>query len=207
MNSITRVGEKWMCRSLLVLTVLMAGLTVVPVASAQVGETPYIGEILAVPFNFAPKGWATCQGQLLAISQNTALFSLLGTYYGGNGVNTFALPDLRGRTPVGMGQGPGLSRYDIGQTGGEETVTLQVSQMPAHTHTAFGSLNAGTTATPTGAVWATQTRVYVYSSSQSTQMAPQALGPAGGSQPHDNMSPYLVLNYVIALNGIYPARQ
>jgi microcystin-dependent protein len=187
----------------LLLGLIVLGFIPQPV-EAQVGVTPNVGEILLVPYNFAPHGWAFCQGQLMSISQNTALFSLLGTLYGGDGSTTFALPDLRGRSPVGMGQGPGLQSYVIGQSGGEETVTLTLNQIPTHTHPAFGSKNTVTTASPTNAVWATETRLNIYSSSGGTTMAPSGL--AGGNQPHDNMSPYLTLNYVIALQGIYPSR-
>lgn len=171
---------------------------------AQVGGSPYIGEILLVPYNFAPAGWLLCQGQLLSISQNTALFSLLGTTYGGDGISNFALPDLRGRSPIGFGQGPGLQTYIEGQSGGEETVTLTLSQIPTHSHRAFGSTNVATTASPGNAVWATETRLNIYSSVGGTAMAPSSL--TGGNQPHDNMSPYLTLNYVIAVRGIFPPR-
>jgi microcystin-dependent protein len=188
---------------LLFLGVVVLGFSSQPV-EAQVGGGPYVGEILLVPYNFAPHGWALCQGQLMLISQNTALFSLLGTFYGGDGKTTFALPDLQGRSPIGFGQGPGLQNYAIGQSGGEETLTLTLNQIPTHRHTAFGSTNPVTTANPSNAVWATETRLNIYSSSGGTTMAPS--GPAGGNQPHDNMSPYLTLNYVIALQGIYPSR-
>ena len=171
---------------------------------AQVGGSPYLGEILLVPYNFAPTGWALCQGQLLSISQNTALFSLLGTTYGGDGRTNFALPDLRGRSPIGFGQGQGLQNYVQGQTGGEESVTLTLSQIPSHTHPAMGSANTATTANPGNAVWATESRLNIYSSGGGTAMAPS--GASGGNQPHDNMSPYLTLNYVIALQGIFPTR-
>ena len=188
---------------LLFLGLMVLGFSSQPV-EAQVGSEPNIGEILLVPYNFAPHGWALCQGQLLSISQNTALFSLLGTTYGGDGRVNFALPDLRGRSPIGFGQGPGLQNYEIGQIGGEETVTLTVNQIPSHSHTAFGSANTATTASPSGAIWATETRLKIYSSVGGTAMAPSS--STGGGQPHDNMSPYLTLNYVIALQGIFPSR-
>lgn len=173
--------------------------------TAQVGGSPYIGEILLVPYNFQPHGWLFCQGQLLAINQNQALFSLLGTTYGGDGQVNFALPDLRGRSPIGFGQGPGLQNYTQGQSGGEETVTLTLNQVPSHSHTAYGSANTATTASPGNAVWATETRLNIYSSGGGTAMAPS--GVSGGNQPHDNMSPYLTLNYIIAVQGIFPTRQ
>jgi len=208
MRTVKKIGESYMRRSLLALLGLMVGLSLAPAANAQIGTTPWIGEIMAVPFNFAPKGWALCAGQILPINQNTALFSLLGTTYGGNGTTNFALPDLRGRTPVSSGQGPGLSSYDLGGTGGVEQVTLTISQLPPHSHQAFGSTNVATTAAPAGDTWATQTRADLFSSSGGTAMAPQALAlaPTGGAQPHENRSPYLVMNYVIALQGIFPSR-
>ena len=181
-------------------------LPAVPRASAQVGGQPYVGEILLVTFNFAPKGWAECAGQLMSISQNTALFSLLGTTYGGDGKTNFALPDLRGRSAIGAGQGPGLALYDLGQTGGEETVTLLVSQMPAHTHTVIGSNNVATLAAPGGNLWAAQSLLNMYGTSSDSPMAPGAIGMTGGGLPHDNLSPYLTLNYIIALQGIFPPR-
>lgn len=199
----TALGGSEMRHSVVLLLGFMV-LGILQPVEAQVGVTPNIGEILLVPYNFAPRGWAFCQGQLISISQNTALFSLLGTTYGGDGRTTFALPDLRGRSPLGFGQGPGLQSYDIGQSGGEETVTLTLSQIPSHSHAAFGRTSTATTAIPSGAVWATETRLNIYSSSGGTAMAPS--GVIGGNQPHDNMSPYLTLNYVIALQGIFPPR-
>lgn len=194
-----------MQRCLVLLLAIMSLAAVVPVARAQVGGTPYIGEILLVPFNFPPKGWAFCSGQLLPINQNQALFSLLGTQFGGNGTTNFALPDLRGRSPIGAGQGPGLTPYVVGETGGQETVTLTVNQLPTHDHPAFGSANTATTTSPSGAVWATQTRLTIYSSTtDSTQMFPSGL--TGGNQAHDNRSPFLSLNYIISLQGIFPSQ-
>jgi|SRR5690554_1713876 len=177
---------------------------------------PFIGQIMMVGFNFAPKGWAFCDGRLLSIAQNTALFSLLGTTYGGDGVTTFALPDLRGRCAVGMGQGPGLSSYVQGQCAGTENVTLVQTQMPAHTHALMASTADGTTNIPTGAVIAANKipidrstvvdgNAFVQSN-PSTTMSPQSVGPSGGTQPHSNMQPYMAMNYVIALYGIYPSR-
>jgi len=181
--------------------------SLVPVASAQgAGAQPYLGEIIAVPYNFAPRGYMFCAGQLLAINQNQALFSLLGTTYGGNGQTTFALPDLRGRSAVSSGQGPGLAAKDLGERGGEESVTLLVSQMPAHTHSVQASSSTGSQASPVGNAWAAQSRSPIFSSSANTTMSPAATSNAGGSQPHDNRSPYLVMNYVIAVTGIFPSR-
>jgi microcystin-dependent protein len=199
-----RLGGKEMRRILVLMLVLAAALWAFP-ATAQVGETPFIGEILLVPYNFAPKGWAFCNGQLLPISQNTALFSLLGTTYGGNGITTFALPDLQGRSPIGAGQGPFLGDYFLGQSGGVEQVTLTVSQIPAHTHQVQASGNLGNAVNPN--LWAAQSSLLFYSDSAGTPMALGAVGPAGGAQPHNNLSPYLTLNYIIATTyGIYPPR-
>jgi len=165
---------------------------------------PFVGELRLVPFNFAPRGWAFCQGQVLPIAQNTALFSLLGTTYGGNGQTTFALPDLRGRVAMSPGQGPGLSNYDLGQVGGTEVVTLTQVQMPAHNHIASASNGAATGGRPGNAV-PSGGGAYA-SSSDGTTMNPTFIGNAGGSQPHENRQPYLILNYIIALEGIFPAR-
>ena len=195
-----------MRRWLAVIVVLAAAAWTAVPACAQSGGSPYLGEIIVVGFNFAPIGWAECNGQILAISQNQALFALVGTIYGGDGQQTFALPDLRGRTPLHQGQGPGLSNYVIGQVGGVEEVTLTVNQMPSHNHTVAGSANTGTLASPSGNIWATQARAAVYSSSGNTVMAPGVLGTAGGGQPHDNVSPYLAMNYIIALEGIFPTQ-
>ncbi len=172
---------------------------------------PFVAEIRIFGFNFAPKGWAFCNGQLLPLSQNTALFALLGTTYGGDGKSTFALPDLQGCAPMHPGQGPGLSLHDLGEQGGSETVTLLESEMPAHNHffkvsTEQGDLQEpGPTkslARPNGAL------PFVPGSPQPalTQMAFQELAPAGGSLPHNNMAPYLTLNMCIALQGVFPPR-
>ena len=163
---------------------------------------PFLGEIRMVGFTFAPQGWAECNGQLLPISQNTALFALLGTTYGGNGQTTFALPDLRGRTPNHAGQGPGLENYDQGQSSGTETVTLNVNQIPVHQHTQPASNAEQDTNRPGNAVPA-KGGVYA-GSSDGTVMDPT--NAAGGGQPHDNRSPYLTLRFVIALQGIFPSR-
>jgi len=173
---------------------------------------PFVAEIRIFGFNFAPTGWAFCTGQLMPISQNTALFSLLGTTYGGDGKSTFALPNLQGSTPLNQGQGPGLSPYNLGQSGGEATVTLTQSEMPAHTHGVLASSSGGTQPSPANGVWgaavALRQGVPLYSDSPGTgpAMSLQACAPAGGSQPHNNMPPYLTLNFCIALQGIFPPR-
>jgi microcystin-dependent protein len=163
---------------------------------------PFIGEIRAFGFTFAPRGWATCSGQILSIAQNTALFSLLGTTYGGNGQTTFALPDLRGRIGINQGQGPGLSNRSLGEQAGEENHTLTANEMPSHTHAQPASTADQSTNRPGSAV---PTKGGVYAGSgDGTLMDPTTA--AGGSQPHNNMPPYLVINYCIALEGIYPSR-
>ena len=189
------------------LILLLLSLMVLPAIPALAQE-PFLGEIDLVAFSFPPKGFAECNGQLLPINQNQALFALLGTTYGGNGQTTFALPDLRGRRAVGMGQGPGLQNYSLGQFGGEESVTLNVAQLPSHTHTAEASSAPGTSPLPTAHFWASQSQVYLYSNAPLgfTSMNPEAIRSTGGSQPHDNMPPYLVLNYIIALQGIFPSQ-
>lgn len=178
---------------------------------------PFVGEIRMVGFNFAPNGWALCQGQLLPISTNAALFSLLGTTYGGNGTSTFGLPDLRGRAPVGMGLGPGLTDIVQGEMAGTETVTLLATNMPMHTHPTSVQV-AGTATSPVNAPSATNSVLGASGVGQgnatiwSTEMAnPIALsgvqgGAAGGSQPFGNRNPYLGTNFIIALNGIFPSR-
>lgn len=172
---------------------------------------PFIGEIRTVGFNFAPRGWALCNGQLLGIAQNTALFSLLGTMYGGDGVTNFALPDLRGRVAIHQGDGPMTSPYTIGQVGGTETVTLISTQMPAHTHNLLAFNGAPSTNNPTSTVISSaQTDegvgVNSFAASANTAMSPASIGPSGGSQPHNNIQPYLCVNFIIALQGIYPSR-
>jgi microcystin-dependent protein len=169
----------------------------------------FVAEIRIFPFNFPPTGWAFCDGQLLPLSQNTALFSLLGTTYGGNGKTTFALPDMQGNAPMHPGQGPGLSLHDLGETGGSETVTLLQSEMPVHTHTLRAVADPGDISLPqTGCVLAVTTGAtgYVAGNPQLTPMAFNSLPPAGGSLPHNNMMPYLTLNFCIALQGIFPPR-
>jgi microcystin-dependent protein len=172
----------------------------------------FVGEIRIFPFNFAPSGWALCDGQLMAISQNTALFSLLGTQFGGNGQTTFGLPNLQGSAPVNQGQGSGLSDYVMGEIGGEPAVTLLTSQLPSHGHTVNCSTSAASQPSPIGNVWAVQgTRgaaVNLYSATAGTSpvMNGTASGLAGSGNPHNNMSPCLTLNFCIALQGIFPAR-
>jgi microcystin-dependent protein len=168
---------------------------------------PFVAEIRIFAFNFAPKGWAWCDGQLLPLSQNTALFSLLGTTYGGNGQSNFALPDLQGSVPMHPGQGPGLPLYDLGQIGGSDNVTLLESEMPAHSHNYMASQADGINRTPGGNLAANMIGVNGYAApGPVVQMAPQALTPAGGSLPHNNMMPYLTLYFNIALQGVFPPR-
>ncbi|WP_148615377.1 phage tail protein [Nocardioides rubriscoriae] len=166
---------------------------------------PFIGSLMLVSFGFAPRGFAECNGQLLPINQNQALFSLLGTQYGGNGQTTFALPDLRSRVPVHQGQGPGLGVYTIGETGGAESVALLTSQLPPHQHTLTASGRQATTTSPAGSLMAAAAEPR-YAAGADTVMAPQALAAAGGSQPHENRGPSLTLTWVISLVGIFPSR-
>ena len=170
-------------------------------------SNPFVAEIRIFAGNFAPRGWAFCNGQILPISQNTALFSLLGTTYGGNGQSTFALPNLQGSAPMHPGQGPGLSLHDLGEQSGSETVTLVVSELPSHPHTAQPKTSLGNQAVPTGKSWAGSNIAKQYvSSAPNVQMNPAALTPTGGSLPHNNMPPYLFLNFIIALQGVFPPR-
>ena len=171
---------------------------------------PFIAEIRVFPFNFAPNGWAFCDGQLLPVAQNTALFSLLGTTYGGNGSTTYALPNLQGRAPMHPDQGPGLSDHDLGEEGGSATVTLLQSEIPAHTHTLRANSATGDSPLPGGNSLARpgQTQIYQTTTDQNqVSMAPQELSAAGGNQPHNNLQPYLTLNFNIALQGVFPTRQ
>jgi len=167
-------------------------------------STPFLGEIKIVSFNFAPKGWALCNGQLLPINQNQALFSLLGTTYGGDGRVNFGLPNLQGRTPIHIGQG-----FTQGEQGGEAAHTLNMSEMTAHTHTPIATSTAPAVGPPSGSFWASGSQQIYFNpppATAPTGMAPQAIGNTGGSQPHNNMSPYLVLNFCIALQGIFPSQ-
>jgi microcystin-dependent protein len=170
---------------------------------------PFVAEIRIFPFNFAPKGWAWCDGQLLPLSQNTALFSLLGTTYGGNGKSNFALPDLQGRAPMHPGQGPGLSLHDLGETGGSETVSLLESEIPSHSH---GVMSAPTiisadSSIPPGNAFAKSSQGNVYTPfANGVSMHPSTVPPAGGDQPHNNLMPYLTFYFNIALQGVFPPR-
>jgi microcystin-dependent protein len=171
---------------------------------------PFVAEIRIFPFNFAPKGWAWCDGQLLPLSQNTALFSLLGTTYGGNGKSNFALPDLQGRAPMHPGQGPGLSLHDLGETGGSDTVSLLESEIPTHSHglraySDFADLQAPA---PNRALAFSQNALayQTVTNQQVVTMSPNALAPIGGDQPHNNLQPYLTFYFCIAMQGVFPPR-
>ncbi len=161
---------------------------------------PFLGEVKIISWNFPPKGWAFCNGQLLPINQNQALFSILGTTYGGDGRVTFGLPNLQGRTPVHVGNGIAL-----GELGGETAHTLNISELPAHNHVPVGSSNTATDPSPAGNVWPKDPN-NPFNTASNTAMSPQCISATGGSQPHENMSPYLVLNFVIALQGIFPSQ-
>jgi microcystin-dependent protein len=178
---------------------------------------PYLGEISMGGWNFSPNGFSFCNGQLVAINSNTALFSLLGTNFGGDGSSTFALPDLRGRVPLHWGQGPGLSGYNLGQTGGAEIVTLTTPQIPSHNHNINATAGGPNTANPVGAYFtsgpligsgpnATLLKTYTTNAPNGATFGSNAVAAAGGSQPHPNIQPFLAISYVIALQGIYPAR-
>ena len=210
------------------LAVAMTTATLLPLSAVACGLEPFIGEICAFGFDFCPRNYAETNGQLIPIQQNTALFSLLGTQYGGDGTTTFGLPDLRGRSAVGTGQGPGLSNIVIGQKAGTEQVTLNVNQMPSHTHTATTTITvntainavsgAGNSTNPSGNAWATSSsRDNVYSNAApnatmasgavaTTASGNTTINPAGGNQPFSNRSPYLGIKYCIALTGIFPSR-
>ena len=177
-------------------------------------DTPYLGAIVLFAGNFAPRGWALCQGQLLPISQNTALFSILGTTYGGDGRTTFALPDLRGRVPVGNGQGPGLSGYQLGEQVGVEDVTLLATQMPAHNHAVQVSGSQANTANANNNFLAVANGNYggdaitvnTYNGTPNATLGINSISVSGGSLPHENIQPSLCMNYIIALQGIFPSR-
>jgi len=165
-------------------------------------SSPYVGEIRMFGGNFAPVGWAFCNGALLPIDQNPTLFQLIGTTYGGDGQTTFALPDLRSRVPVHVGPG-----FALGQSGGSETVTLTVSQIPAHSHVPQCQSAGGSASSPAGGVWAQDTTLHPYdTNAPSVAMNPAAIGNAGGSQPHDNMIPFLAINFILSLFGIFPSQ-
>ena len=162
---------------------------------------PYVGEIRMFGGNFAPVGWMFCEGQLLPISENETLFQLIGTTYGGDGESTFALPDLRGRIPIHQGNG-----FILAETGGAEEITLTVNQIPAHAHPLIGSSTTGSQGSPAGALLATSALLDIYApETSSSAMAPTAIGPVGGSQPHTNFQPYLCVNFIISLFGIFPS--
>src|SRR5215472_14635650 len=171
---------------------------------------PFLAEIRIFPFNFPPKGWAFCDGQLLPLSQNTALFSLLGTTYGGDGKSNFALPNLQGSAPMFNGQGPGLSLHDLGETGGSDTVTLLESEIPSHTHALQASSHNANVGTPSASVaLGRSSPATMYKTPAGAQPVPMngsAVAPAGGDQPHNNLMPYLTLNFCIALQGVFPPR-
>jgi microcystin-dependent protein len=170
-------------------------------------SSPFVGEIRLFAGNFAPAGWAFCDGSVLSIATNDVLFALIGTTYGGDGQTTFTLPDLRGRIPIHMGQGAGLSNYVIGQNGGVETVTLTTQQIPAHSHTLAATASPGHLASPAGALPARH-RDYMsfLDAGPGPAMNAQSLGVAGGSQPHDNMPQYLCVSFIISLFGIFPSQ-
>jgi microcystin-dependent protein len=170
---------------------------------------PFVAEIRIFPFNFPPKGWAFCDGQILPLSQNTALFSLLGTTYGGDGKSNFALPDMQGNAPMHPGQGPGLSLHDLGETGGSEFVTLLESEIPSHSHSMSAqNVPLGSVGAPTGNTLDRPASGNLFNKAGpvAAAMAPETLAPGGGDQPHNNMQPYLTLNFCIALQGVYPPR-
>lgn len=169
---------------------------------------PFVAEIRIFPFTFSPQGWARCDGQLLPLSQNTALFSLLGTTYGGNGSSNFALPDLQGRAPMHPGQGPGLSLHDLGEQGGTETVTLLESEIPVHSHAlrAYDADPADSNVPAPTASLGQSSGGRLYQDTADTTLDPAALASSGGSQPHNNMQPYLTLHFNIALQGVFPPR-
>ena len=170
--------------------------------------TPFVGQIMMVGFNFAPRGWAFCNGSLQSIAQNNALFALIGTTYGGDGLQTFGLPDFRGRIPIHQGQGAGLSNYVIGQLSGVENVTLATSQTPLHTHTLNATAAAATATNPSNLLLANTSGPNLYL--EDTPTAPlnaASIGSSGGgSQPHENMQPYICVNFCIAVEGIFPSR-
>jgi microcystin-dependent protein len=170
---------------------------------------PFVAEIRIFPFNFAPKGWAFCDGQLLPLSQNTALFSLLGTTYGGDGKSNFALPNMQGNAPMHPGQGPGLSLHDLGENAGSETVSLLESEIASHPHNLMAAAITGTQSLPTGNSIARASGATPYlppAGAPTVSFNGQAVTPAGGDQPHNNLQPYLTLNFNIALQGVFPPR-
>jgi microcystin-dependent protein len=172
-------------------------------------SNPFLAEIRIFPFNFPPKGWAFCDGQILPLSQNTALFSLLGTTYGGDGKSNFALPNLQGSAPMHPGQGPGLSLHDLGETGGSDTVTLLESEIPSHTHSLMAAALPADVDQPGSTVALARTtpaQLYTTGTPPLVTMSDNTIAPAGGDQPHNNLMPYLTLNFCIALQGVFPPR-
>ena len=168
-------------------------------------STPFIGEIRMFGGNFAPAGWAFCNGALIPISENDALFNLIGTTYGGDGQNTFALPNLQSRVPVHAGTGPGGQSFILGESGGQETVTLTVNQIPAHNHVPGGFTGTGGQSSPANGVWASSGAKTLYSdTAPGSAMSADAVKSGGGSQPHDNMIPFLVINFILSLFGVFP---
>jgi len=193
-------------RNSLLLTFVFAWFASVP-SMAQIQVEPYIGEIRYVAFNFAPTGWAQCAGQTLPINEYQALFSLLGTTFGGDGVRTFNLPDMRGRVPVGTGQGTGLSNRNLGETGGQEAVTLTTAQMPKHRHQLRAASGSADSTAPAGDVLANSSSVAIYSTLKpTTTLQADSIGETGRGQPHENMQPFLGMTCIIALQGIFPSQ-
>ncbi len=166
---------------------------------------PFLAEIRPFPFTFAPKGWAHCNGQLMPVSQSTALFAILGTIYGGDGKSNFALPDLEGRAPMQAGHGPGLTGRTLGESGGQENVALELTQMPAHSHAAHASGRVADSQNPTGAMLAAGSTIYA-GDSQLVSMAPESVQHTGTGQPHNNLQPYLTVSFCIATQGVFPPR-
>lgn len=189
--------------ALFILCLLISGKT-------QAQSEPFIGEIRWVPYNFAPRGWAFCSGQILPINTNQALFSLLGTVYGGDGITSFALPDVRGRVMVHEGAGPGLSNYTLGSKAGQESVTLTQAQIPSHQHALRASATTATETGPADNLMATKERTSLYTSDTAVEnqleLNAQSVAPVGGGESHENRPPYITLNCIIALQGIYPSR-
>lgn len=197
-------------RHSLITGALAAAAIALPLPAAAQASEPFLGQIACFPYNFVPRGWAPLEGQILSIAQNTALFSLLGTMYGGNGQTTFALPDMRGRVMISSGQGPGLSFKNVGEMSGTETNTLTTANLPAHQHMVApaASNSDATSVSPTGLVPAAKSRTPLYTdgANSPTTMAATPTSVVGGNQPTNNMQPYLVMTCAIAMEGVYPSR-